>query len=78
MVSAVVLLNTESGSSQDRVIESLKKIDGVVEAHALYGLYDLIIKIKALTLDKLKELIRLRIRQTDGVSSSLTLMIIDY
>jgi DNA-binding Lrp family transcriptional regulator len=78
MVSAVVLVNTELGSSQDIVIESLKKIDGVEEAHALYGVYDLIIKIKALTLDKLKEIIKLRIRQTAGVTSSLTLMIIDH
>lgn len=78
MVSAVVLVNTELGSSQDRVIESLKKIEGVEEAHALYGVYDLIIKIKALTLDKLKETIKVRIRQTAGVTSSLTLMIVDY
>ena len=77
MVSAVVLVNTEIGLSQDKVIESLKIIDGVEEAHALYGVYDVIIKIKALTLDKLKEIIRLRIKQTAGVTSSLTLMIID-
>ena len=48
MLSAVVLVNTESGSSQDQVIDSLKLIEGVEEAHALYGVYDLIIKIKAL------------------------------
>jgi len=77
MVSAVVLLNTELGLSQDKVIESLKNIDGVEEAHALYGVYDLIIKIKAFTLDKLKEIIKLHIRQIVGVTSSLTLMIID-
>ena len=77
MVSAVILVNTELGSSQDKVIERLKNIEGVEEAHALYGVYDLIIKIKALTLDKLKETIKLRIRQTAGVTSSLTLMIVD-
>ncbi len=77
MISAVVLVNTEIGSSQDTVIKNLKNIEGVEEAHALYGVYDLIIKIKALTLDKLKETIKLRIRQTDGVTSSLTLMIVD-
>ena len=59
------------------MIERLKNIEGVEEAHALYGVYDLIIKIKALTLDKLKETIKLRIRQTAGVTSSLTLMIVD-
>ncbi len=77
MISAVVLVNTELGSSQDKVIENLKNIEGVEEAHALYGVYDLIIKIKALTLDKLKETIKLHIRQTVGVTSALTLMIVD-
>jgi DNA-binding Lrp family transcriptional regulator len=78
MVSAVILVNTELGSSQDKVIESIKNIEGLEEAHALYGVYDLIVKIKTLTLDKLKETIKLRIRQTSGVTSSLTLMIIDH
>ena len=78
MVSAVVLVNTESESSQDKVIESLKNIDGVEEAHALYGVYDLIIKIKALSIDKLKDIIKQRIRQTAGVTSSLTLIIVDH
>ena len=77
MLSAVVLVNTDLGLSQDKVIESLRNIDGVEEAHALYGVYDLIIKIKALTLDKLKETIKLHIRQTPGVISSLTLMVVD-
>jgi DNA-binding Lrp family transcriptional regulator len=78
MLSAVVLVNTESGSSQDQVIDSLKLIEGVEEAHALYGVYDLIIKIKAQTIEKLKDIIKLRIRQTAGITSSLTLMIIDH
>jgi DNA-binding Lrp family transcriptional regulator len=78
MISAVVLVNTELGSSQDEIIESLKLVEGVEEAHALYGVYDLLIKIKALTLDKLKEIIKFHIRQLDGVTSSLTLMIVDH
>ncbi len=77
MISAVVLVNTELGSSQDQVIESLKLIEGVEEAHGLYGVYDLMIKIQALSIEKLKEIIKLRIRQIAGVTSSLTLMIID-
>lgn len=76
MISAVVLVNMDIGLSQDKLIESLKLIDGVEEAHALYGVYDVIIKIKALTIDKLKDAIKLGIRQAAGVTSTLTLMII--
>ena len=69
MISAVVLLNTGLGEFQDKLIESLKLIEGVEEAHALYGVYDLMIKIKALTLDKLKDIIKLHTRQVAGVTS---------
>ena len=76
MVSAVVLVNTDL-NSQDRVIESLKLVEGVEEAHALYGVYDLLLKIKAASIDKLKDVIKFRIKQINGVTSSLTLMIIE-
>jgi len=77
MISAVVLVNTDLGSSQDQVIESLKLIEGVEEAHGLYGVYDLMVKIKASSIDRLKEIIKFHIRQVAGVTSSLTLMIVD-
>ena len=76
MISAVVLLNTDLGF-QNKVAENIKLVEGVQEAHALYGVYDLLIKIKAISLDKLKEIIKLKIRHIAGVISSLTLMIID-
>jgi DNA-binding Lrp family transcriptional regulator len=76
MISAVVLVNTDLGSSQDQVIESLKLIEGVEEAHGLYGVYDIMVKIKASSIDRLKEIIKLHIRQVAGVTSSLTLMIV--
>jgi DNA-binding Lrp family transcriptional regulator len=75
MISAVVLVNTDL-DSQDRVIESLRLVDGVEEAHALYGVYDLLIKIKANSIDKLKEITKFRIKPIAGVNSSLTLMIV--
>ena len=77
MISAVVLMNTDLGSSQDQVIKSLKLIDGVEEAYGLYGVYDLMIKIKASSIEKLKEIIKLHVRRVTGVTSSLTLMIVN-
>ena len=70
-------MNTDLGSSQDQVIKSLKLIDGVEEAHGLYGVYDLMIKIKASSIEKLKEITKLHVRRVTGVTSSLTLMIVD-
>jgi DNA-binding Lrp family transcriptional regulator len=75
MISAVVLVNTDL-DAQKRVIESIRLVDGVEEAHALYGVYDLLIKIKGSSIDKLKEIAKLRIKPIAGVNSSLTLMIV--
>ena len=76
MTSAVVLVNTDI-DSQDKVKESIKLIEGVEEAHALYGIYDLLVKIKAVSTENLKEIIKFRIKQIAGVTSSLTLMIVE-
>ena len=77
MVSAVILLNTDL-DSQDKVLESLKLVDGVEEAHALYGVYDFLVKIKASSIDEVKNITKSQIKQVSGVNSSLTLMIDDH
>ena len=76
MISAVVLVNTEM-DSQSSVIEHLRKVEGIEEAHALYGVYDLLVKIKASSIDKIKEIINQYIRRLNGVTNSLTLMIVN-
>jgi DNA-binding Lrp family transcriptional regulator len=77
MVSAVVLVNTEL-DSQDSVLENLKRVDGVEEAHALYGVYDFLVKIKASSVEDVKYITKSKIKQVSGVTSSLTLMIEDH
>ena len=46
MPTAYVLLNTEIGA-ESQVLKDLKKIEGVEEAHNLWGVYDIIANIKA-------------------------------
>jgi DNA-binding Lrp family transcriptional regulator len=75
MISAVILLNTDL-DVQDKVLESLRLVDGVEEAHALCGVYNLLVKIKGNSIDKLKEITRLRIKPIVGINSSLTMMIV--
>jgi DNA-binding Lrp family transcriptional regulator len=47
-----VLINTEIGL-EFRVLEELKKVDSIEEAHNPWGVYDIIASIKAETMDKL-------------------------
>ncbi|MEM2911953.1 MAG: Lrp/AsnC ligand binding domain-containing protein [Candidatus Bathyarchaeia archaeon] len=76
MPKAFVLINTEIGSEAD-VLKDLKKIEGVEEAFSVYGVYDVIAKVTADTMDKLKEIVTWRIRRLDKVRSTLTMIIIE-
>ena len=76
MPRAYVLINVESGSEDD-VLKELKSIEGVEEPYFSYGVYDLITKIKAETMDKLKEMVTRRIRTLSKVRSTLTLIMME-
>jgi DNA-binding Lrp family transcriptional regulator len=76
MPRAFVLINVESGS-EDEVLKELKMLEGVEEAYFSYGVYDLIAKIKADTMEQLKEMVTRKIRALSNVRSTLTLIIMD-
>ena len=76
MPRAFVLINVESGS-EDEVLKELKKIEGVDEAYFSYGVYDLITKIKADTMESLKDMVTRKIRSLNKVRSTLTLIMME-
>jgi DNA-binding Lrp family transcriptional regulator len=76
MPRAFVLINVESGSEDD-VLQQLKKVEGIEESYFSYGVYDIITKIKADTMDKLKEMVTRNIRTLTKVRSTLTLIMME-
>jgi DNA-binding Lrp family transcriptional regulator len=76
MPQAFVLVNVESGSEEE-VVSELKKINGVVEAYFSYGVYDIIAKVKAESMEKLKEMVTHKIRTLIKVRSTLTLIMME-
>jgi DNA-binding Lrp family transcriptional regulator len=52
-IIAFALINTETGS-EDEVLQSLKEVEEVKEAYILYGVYDIMAKIQAESMDELK------------------------
>ena len=75
MATAFVFIITEPASMVE-VLEEVGKIEGVEEAFTLYGIYDIVAKIKGNTLDELKEIIVEKIRGIDKVRRTLTMMVI--
>jgi len=76
MPIAFVLINTEIGSESE-VLKTLKEVEGIEEAYSVYGVYDIIAKIRADTMDKLKDIVTWRIRRLNKVRSTLTMIVIE-
>jgi len=77
MPTAFVLINTEIGSSIVDVLKDLKKVEGVDEAFAVYGVYDIIARVRAESMDKLKEIVTWHIRTLDKVRTTLTMIAVE-
>jgi DNA-binding Lrp family transcriptional regulator len=76
LAKAFVLINADLGAEEELVAE-LKKITNVTEVHAVYGVYDLILKVEADTTEKVKETITYHIRRLEKVRSTLTMIVVE-
>jgi len=76
MPKAFVLINVESGSEEE-VLEQIKQIEGVEEAYYSYGVYDIITKVKAESMEKLREIVTQKVRTLSRVRSTLTLIMME-
>jgi len=76
MPLAFVLINAEIGS-EDEVVGELRKIANVKESYVVYGVYDIVAKVEAESMDKLKEVVTWKIRRLDKVRSTLTMIVVE-
>jgi DNA-binding Lrp family transcriptional regulator len=76
MTLCYVLINVEVGS-EEKVLEEVRKVPNVKECHRLYGVYDVIAKVEADSMDGLKEIVTWKIRRLNGVRSTLTTVAMD-
>jgi len=76
MPVAFVLINAEIGS-EDEVVTELRKIANVKESYVVYGVYDIVAKVEAESMDKLKEIVTWKIRRLDRVRSTLTMIVVE-
>jgi DNA-binding Lrp family transcriptional regulator len=76
MPMAFVLINAEIGSEEE-VLKELKKVEGVVEAFVVYGVYDVVAKIRADTMDRLKDVVTWHVRRLNKVRSTLTMIVVE-
>jgi DNA-binding Lrp family transcriptional regulator len=73
---AFVLVDSKIGV-ENELVKDLKSMKNVVEAHNIYGMYDIMVKVEADTMDELRNVVHQRIRSLDKVRSTLTMIVIE-
>ena len=76
MPEAFIVINVKLGLEEETLNEILK-IEGVEEAYTVYGVYDIVAKVKAETLNKLKEIVTWKIRRLSSIMSTTTMVVIE-
>ncbi|MCR6623829.1 MAG: Lrp/AsnC ligand binding domain-containing protein [archaeon YNP-LCB-024-027] len=75
-VKAFVLINTQIGSEED-VLKYLRNLEEVEEAHIVYGVYDIVAKVTAEDINKLRDIVTMKIRKMSKIMSTTTMVVIE-
>ena len=76
VLAADLLVNAELGY-ETTLADEMQVVPGVNDAYTIYGVYDILLKVEAPTMDRLKEFISTKIRRMKGVKSTLTMLIME-
>jgi len=76
MPTAFILITSELGKEKD-LLGKLRTLEHIIEAHYVYGVYDIIAKIEAEDMEKLREIVTFKIRCMDEVNNTLTMISIE-
>jgi len=74
MTIAYVLITTEVGAEEE-VRNKLLKEPEIIEADVVFGVYDLVVKIKAESMEQVRKVVTWKIRRIDKVTSTQTLIV---
>jgi DNA-binding Lrp family transcriptional regulator len=75
MPTAYVLINYDIGT-EEKFIDKLKNVPGVMEVNEVNGVYDIVVKFASQSLDDLKDTIT-QIRTIDTIRSTMKLIVIE-
>ena len=73
MPTAFVFINTEPASMPE-VLKKIKVVEGVKEAEMVYGVFDIVAKVKTETMEQLKQIVTFKIRMLPNVLTTNTLL----
>ena len=71
-----MLINADLGAEED-LLKKLREIPNAKEVYVVYGVYDIVARVEADTMEKVKETITWHIRRLDKVRSTLTMIVVE-
>lgn len=74
MAEAYVLITCEEGS-EEKIINELSEINGIITTNRVIGPYNILVKIKGETIDTVIETITSDIKTIDKIQYTLTLKV---
>ncbi|MBD3172742.1 Lrp/AsnC family transcriptional regulator [Candidatus Bathyarchaeota archaeon] len=72
---AFMLITTAPGEEK-KVLQKLMKFDALTEAHAVNGSYDILAKFRTENYERLKGLLKMRIKKIEGVKRTRVLLVV--
>jgi DNA-binding Lrp family transcriptional regulator len=75
-VSAYILIQTEVGKASS-VVEEIRRLTGIVDAHDVTGPYDVIVKAEAETMDELGKMVVSQVQLVEGITRTLTCPVVN-
>ncbi|QLH77099.1 Lrp/AsnC ligand binding domain-containing protein [Halosimplex rubrum] len=76
MVRAFIMVKTAAGKSE-QLLDSIRGIDGVEEAHIVAGQYDIIVEATGEEVYDLMHGVATRLRDLDGIADTKTYICLD-
>jgi DNA-binding Lrp family transcriptional regulator len=76
MATVFVLINSEGGAEK-RVLAALQTFEVITETHIVQGVYDVIAKVEAPSMDLVKSVILEQIRTLPDVRNMLTMVVVE-
>ncbi len=75
-MKAYILIKTRAGEIHE-VVKSLRKLDGVTEAHMTFGPFDVVAEVETTDIAKLGAITASGIQPIPGVEQTLTCLAVD-
>jgi len=69
---AFVLINIDDHTDDDMVLAQLRKIEGISEAYKVSGIYNILVKVEAETMNKVAKVVNCKLKNLKNVQSTLT------